>query len=67
MGLGDGGTSWGSGPESIAANLSEERASPDGRDHGDPLPIRPEPDWGSLLMYTAVMAVPFALVAWLMS
>lgn len=67
MGLGEGTTSWDHAGNGPAANGMDGASVHQTQDRTEAAPCRAGSDWGPLLAFTAVMAVPFALVAWLMS
>jgi hypothetical protein len=67
MGLGEGTTSWDRAGKGPAPNGMDGASVHQTQDGTEAARGRAGSDWGPLFAFTAVMAVPFALVAWLMS
>lgn len=67
MGVRDGTTSF---VEVAGGMLDQGEQTSTGREKDDPAAdrsVKVRADWGPILAFAAMMAVPFALVAWLMS
>ncbi|MBA4798054.1 MAG: hypothetical protein H2043_11700 [Rhizobiales bacterium] len=67
MGAGHHGASWGEMAEGVLNKDDETSVERESDQHKSAVSLETQWDWMRLLAFTLIMAIPFALVAWLMS
>lgn len=67
MGAGHHGASWGEMPEGVLNKDDEKSVERESDQDKTAVSLETQWEWMRLLAFTLIMAIPFALVAWLMS
>lgn len=67
MGVGESSTPWGDLAGETPEDADQRRSGRSAEASAKHVPVKTQPDWVLLFVFTAIMTIPFALVAWLMA
>lgn len=67
MGVGENSAAWAELADGVTADDDQLRRSREGEPLAEGASLESQSDWVLLFAFTAIMTIPFALVAWLLS